>query len=78
MSTFAGGERWRNHPGLKIRIKHLFPGFTWAVAALAVVTAVEMFVPGSGHAEPHGTKAAGAHHHAHGDAAKTAGGGGGH
>ena len=45
MSTFAGNEKWRNHPALRVRVKHLFPGFMWGLTAVVVVSVAEMFVP---------------------------------
>ena len=45
MSTFGGNEKWRNHPKLHFRLRHAFPGFTWALAAVVVVSVAERFMP---------------------------------
>ena len=56
MSTFAGNEKWRNHPALRVRVRHLFPGFMYGLAAVVVVSAVEMLLPAEA---GHGAHAAG-------------------
>ena len=58
MSTFAGNEKWRNHPALRVRVRHLFPGFMWGLGAVVVVSAIEMFMPAAGQGAPaaHGEK----------------------
>ena len=54
MSTFAGNEKWRSHPRLRFSLRYVFPGFTWALAALTVVTVAEYFLPASsGHDAAH-------------------------
>ena len=58
MSTFAGNEKWRNHPKLRPQLKNFFPGFTWALAAVIIVNVAERFYPAEQHGSGHDSHAA--------------------
>ena len=75
MSTFAGNEKWRNHPALRVRVKHLFPGFMWGLGAVVVVSVAEMFMPAAA-AAGHGATAAHGESGKQTSAAKSTGEGG--
>ena len=54
MTTFnSSHQKWRNHPAFRWNLRHLFPGFTWGLAAVVVVTIAEQFVPAEHHGHSH-------------------------